>query len=189
MVLPPDFRKLWTASGFSNLADGVRLTALPLLAATVTRDPGLIAAVMLANRLPWLLALVGGAVADRVDRRRLMATMQAIRCALVGALALAVAGDWHSLPLIYAVSFLFGITEVLFDVAAQSIVPSIVGRDGLEEANGRLFATEIGANEFVGPPLGGVLFAAARALPFAASAASFGAAGWLVARLRGSLRR
>lgn len=187
MVLPTNFRKLWAASALSNLADGVRLTALPLLAATVTRDPSLVAGVVLANRLPWLLlALVGGAVADRVDRRWLMASMQAIRLLLVGGLAIAVAGGWHPLPLIYAVSFLFGVTEVLFDVSAQSIVPSIVGRDRLEEANGRLFATEIGANEFVGPPLGGALFAAARALPFASSAVAFGAAGLLVARLRGS---
>jgi len=187
MALPSNFRKLWAASALSNLADGVRLTALPLLAATVTRDPGLVAGVVVANRLPWLLlALVGGAVADRVDRRWLMVSMQAIRLLLIGGLALAVAGGWHPLPLIYAVSFLIGVTEVLFDVSAQSIVPSIVGRDRLEEANGRLFATEIGANEFVGPPLGGTLFAAAHALPFASSAAVFGVAGLLVARLRGS---
>jgi MFS family permease len=187
MPLGPTFRKLWIASAVSNLGDGARLTALPLLAATVTRDPGLIAGVLLATRLPWLLlALVGGAVADRVDRRRLMATMQAVRCGLMALLTLAVMGDWAALPLVYSTAFLLGVAEVLFDVAAQSILPAIVERDQLDRANGRLLGVEIVANEFAGGPLGGALFALGRALPFGLSVATFGTAGLLVTRLQGS---
>jgi MFS family permease len=64
--------KLWSAALLSNLADGVRLGALPLLAAAITRDPKLIAALAVAQRLPWGLAFMAGLAADRVDRRRLL---------------------------------------------------------------------------------------------------------------------
>jgi MFS family permease len=187
MTLGPDFRKLWTASTISNLGDGARVTALPLLVATVTRDPGLVSGVVLATRLPWLLfALVGGAIADRVNRRRLMAIMQAIRCGLMAVLTIAVLGDASSLPLVYTIAFLLGAAEVLFDISAVSILPAIIERDRLEKANGRLLGAEIAANEFVGGPLGGLLFASSRFLPFGLSAFAFGAAGLLVARVGGS---
>jgi MFS family permease len=187
MSLGPAFRKLWIASAVSNLGDGARLTALPLLAATITREPELIAGVVLATRLPWLLlALLGGAVADRVDRRKLMATMQAVRCGLTALLTVAVMGDWAGLPLVYSVAFLLGVAEVLFDVAAVSILPAIVERDQLERANGRLLGVEIVANEFAGGPLGGALFALGRAAPFGLSVVTFGTAGLLVTRLHGS---
>ena len=69
--LGPNFGKLWLAQGVSNLGDGVYLTALPLLAATLTRDPLPVSAVMFAEWLPWLLfALLAGALLDRWERRR-----------------------------------------------------------------------------------------------------------------------
>jgi MFS family permease len=71
--LGPNYGKLLAASTVSNLGDGVRLAALPLLAASLTRDPELVAGVRVATTVPWLLlALVAGVVVDRVDRRRLL---------------------------------------------------------------------------------------------------------------------
>ena len=76
----------------SNLGDGVTLVAGPLLAATLTRDPRLVAGLAVAQRLPWLLfSLVSGALVDRLDRRRLMVRVDAARCAAVGLLGVAVA--------------------------------------------------------------------------------------------------
>jgi MFS family permease len=63
------FGRLWTASGISNLGDGVTAIAIPLLAATLTRDPFRIAVVNAAQFLPWLLF---GALVDRWDRKRTM---------------------------------------------------------------------------------------------------------------------
>ena len=186
MTLGPEFRKLWTASTISNLGDGARLTALPLLAATVTRDPALVAGVLLATRLPWLLfALIGGAVADRVDRRGLMAWMQVARMAIMAVVALAAFAGWAGLPLLYAGGFLLGLCEVLFDVSAQSVLPAIVDHDQLEKANGRLLGAELVTNQFAGQPLGGALFALAPGLPFVVDSLTFGVAGGLISRLRG----
>ena len=71
--LRSSFNRLWLASALSNLADGVFQVALPLLAVTLTRSPSLVAGVVLAQRLPWLvMALPAGALADRLDRRRTM---------------------------------------------------------------------------------------------------------------------
>jgi MFS family permease len=65
------FRRLLAASAVSNLGDGIRLGALPLLAATLTRDPAAVASITAVIWLPWLIfGMVGGAVVDRVNRVR-----------------------------------------------------------------------------------------------------------------------
>ena len=187
--LGPNFRKLWAASAISNLGDGVRWTALPLLAASITRDPAEIAAVELAGSLPWLLfALVAGAVVDRVDKRRAMVTANAVRTALMLSLALAVALGGSHLVILYVLAFLLGSAETIFDNAAQAIMPAVVHHDRLERANARLFAAEMINNQFVGGPLGGFLFAIAAAIPFVVDGASFAIAALLVATMAGTFR-
>lgn len=181
------FAKLWAASGLSNIGDGVRLTALPLLAATLTRDPTAVAAVTFASYLPWLLfGPLVGVVADRFDRRVLMVRAQLFRMVLVVLLTLVVVAGQHSLVLLYAVGFLLGAGEVLHDISAQALIPLVVNPGDLERANGRLFGTEIGANQFVGPPLGGFAFGVSAALPFALDALTFGVGAGLLTRIGGS---
>jgi MFS family permease len=89
---PGAFRYLWSASLISTLGDGALLSALPLLAASLTRDPRLISAVAVTGRLPWLaLALFGGVIVDRLDRHRLMLWTQAGQTLVVTLLTLAAA--------------------------------------------------------------------------------------------------
>ncbi len=188
-VLGPEYRKLWTASTISNLGDGVTLTAGPLLAASLTRDPILVSGVAFAQRVPWLLfPLISGALVDRLDRRRVMGYVDAVRTALIGALGIAVLLGWASLPLMYAIFFLIGTLETLFDNASQAILPAVVSRDQLERANSRLYAAEIVSNELAGPPLGGFLFGVAVAVPFLLDAGTFAAAAALILALRGGFR-
>ena len=118
MKLGPNFHKALVASGFANLADGVFWVALPLLAVQLTRSPVLIAGVTIAARVPWLLAPVAGALADRMDRRQAMVRVNLVRTVLLGGLALAVAADLATLPMLYAVAVLLGIAETLFDPGA-----------------------------------------------------------------------
>jgi predicted MFS family arabinose efflux permease len=61
--------------------------------------------------------------------------------------------------------FTLGIAETLFDSAAMAIVPAVVDQGSLETANGRLFAGQLAANQFVGPPVGALLFGWAAVLP------------------------
>jgi MFS family permease len=183
------FHTLWAASSASNLGDGVWLVAAPLLAATLTRDPTVVAGLAFAQRLPWLLfGLIGGALADRLDRRRSMIIMALFRAALVGTLGLAVIADRATMPLLYVVFFLIATGETLFDTSAAAIVPSVVAAPDLPKANARLAATWTVTNQFVDPPLGGALFAIAASLPFLAGAAGLGLAAAVLARLRGSFR-
>ncbi|MFC5932138.1 MFS transporter [Cryobacterium melibiosiphilum] len=177
MPLGSSYWKLWTSSGFSNLADGVFTIALPLVAIQLTQSPSLIAGLVVAARLPWLVfALTAGALADRLDRRTLMLVANLVRAilllALVAVLLLGISSIWA----LYCVAFLVGVSETIYDTSAQSILPQIVQRDQLSRANGRLYAVELTANQFAGPPLGGMLMAFGAIAGFAVPATL-----WLIA--------
>ena len=184
------FWQLWSASALSNLADGLVKIALPLVAVTLTDSPGLVAGVTLAVTLPWLLfALPVGALADRVDRRIAMVMADVVRAAAMAVLAvplvLGLESSAAALWVLYAVALLLGTAETVYDTCAQSILPQVVARDRLPRANGRLIAVELTANEFVGPPLGGLLVAAGVAAAFVAPAALWAAAVGALLLLRG----
>ncbi len=196
-MLPPmarrslggNFARIWTAGTISNLGDGVILGALPLLARSLSRSPTTVALITAAGSLPWLLfSLIGGVIADRSDRRRTMAVVDAFRFVAMGLLGFALIADLASIPLLVIVAFSLGIGETVFDTSSQAILPSLVADEQLETANSRLESSQIVANQFVGPPLGAWLFTAAIAAPFLIDAASFAAAAVLALTLRGSFR-
>jgi MFS family permease len=185
--LGPRYWKLWTASTISNLGDGVRFAALPLLAVTLTRDPLLVAGTVLASQLPWLLfALLSGALVDRLNRRLVMVAASIFRAVIIALLGLAILGEIESLALVYVVVFSLGTAETLFDSAAFALLPALVDESDLERANGSLQATVTFNQEFVGPPLGSFLFAAFAALPFFVDAASFALAAAIVITITGN---
>lgn len=158
--LGASYWKLWTSAGLSNLADGVFKIALPLLAVQLTQSPTLIAGLTVVATLPWLLfALTAGALADRLDRRRIMVWANLSRAVLPAALAVVILLDFGSIWALYVGALLVGVAETLYDTSAQSIMPQVVHRDQLSRANGRLYAVELTANQFIGPPLGGLLVA------------------------------
>ena len=172
----------------STLGDGMYLAALPLLAATLTRDPLPVAVVTVAGWLPWLVfALPAGALVDRLDRRRVMWSVDAGRALVVGALTVAVLAGWASIPLLAVAGFLVGAGQTLVENAAQAMVVAVVGRDPgrLERANGRLVASLTVGQQLAGPPLGSTAFAVAAWLPFLADAVSFAAGAGLVATIGG----
>ncbi|MBG6068732.1 MFS transporter [Micromonospora ureilytica] len=183
-ALGRDFRLLWSAAVSSRFGDALRTPALALLAATVTRDPRVIAAVTVAAQLPPLLfGLLGGVYADRWDRRRTMAVVDGVRAAVVAALAVVVALNRLSVLVLLVVAFLLAALGTLFDSASFALLPSLVPPDALPRANGRLQAGSAVAGGFLGAPAAGVLFAVAPALPFALDAVTFAAAALLVLAL------
>jgi MFS family permease len=184
------FRRLWAASAVSNLADGVLKVALPLVAVRYTESPALVAGLTFALTLPWLLfALPAGALADRLDRRLAMVGANVARAVLVAALAaVALVPDAGSIAVLYVVAFAVGVTETLYDTSAQSILPQVVPRTALPRANGRLYAAELTTNQFVGPPLGGLLVAAGAALAFGVPGALWALAVVMLLGLPGTYR-
>lgn len=182
----PNFRRLLVAGLFSNTADGIGLSAAPLLAATFTRDPALVAGLAVAQRLPWFaFTLISGVLVDRLNRRQVMVLANTARGLALGLLGLTFFTAWGGLWVLYATFFILGIAETLNDNAAIAVLPVIVPKNQLERANGRIFATMSLTNEFVGPPLGSLLFAWMPFAPFLFGGVSFGAAAGLLQGLTG----
>jgi MFS family permease len=175
------FVALWGGTAASNLADGVLAAAAPLLAAALTRDPVVVSGVFVAQKLPWfLLTLVSGVLVDRVSHRLLLVTANALRCASLAALAVSLATQTARLPLLFVVMFLLGTAETVIDTAALAVLPRLVDRSALEDANGRIYSTQSILNELVGPPLGSALVAVSAVAAFASGSAFFAGAALLL---------
>jgi MFS family permease len=187
--LPHSFRLLWAATGVSNLGDGIRQAALPLAAVSITQDPRLVAGLAVAQRLPWLLLILpGGVLADRLDRRRLRVTLDIVRAVAMGGFAILAATGSLDIWLVYLLAIVLSSAESIVDSSSMALVPSLVSDAELERAASVLTSTELVTNDLVGPPLGGLLFAAAIAAPFATDSASFFVAALLGMRIAGSFR-
>jgi len=206
--LGSSYWKLWTATAISNLGDGVSMVAYPWLASAVTRSPILIAAAGFASRLPWLIfTLHAGVLTDRFDRRKLIVAMDFMRGVLTVFVGLIVFFNKDSFPALdelttitnletnwpiyftlLITAFLFGLAEVLRDNSAQTLMPSVVDKENLEKANGRMWSAESLTNSFIGPPLGSLLIGIAIFIPFFFDAVSFFFAVALIASLKGTFK-
>jgi MFS family permease len=188
-ALPGRFWRLYASSATTNLADGIGRTALPLVAASYTLDPVLVAGLTTSAFLPWLLfALVSGAVVDRVDRRYAMSAANAARALASGTLVVLTLLHAGSVPALYAVAFVLGTAETVYDSATRALLPQVVGRRDLDRANSLLTVEETLGQQFVGSPVGSALFALAAALPLGLNAAGFAAAAVLVLTVPGDYR-
>ncbi|MGA0443353.1 MAG: MFS transporter [Candidatus Nanopelagicaceae bacterium] len=179
--LGPDFNRIWSAGLITNLADGVLRLAAPLLAITLTRDPVLISLLSALSLLPWLFFAVPiGAVVDRVDRRKALFLGNIARAAIGLVVSYIVYQDSMTIEILLLATFLWGVCEVLVDTTSQAILPEILKSDQLERGNSRLNTAEVIVAQFVGTPLGGLLYAAAIALPFFLSGVGFAIAALIV---------
>ena len=122
----------------SALGSGLATIAAPLFVAARAKNPLMVSATTGVAWLPWLLfALPGGVLVDRVDRRRLMVTIDWIRVARMGVLAAAMLAGW-SIALLDVALFLINTGEIVFRSASQAMIPVVVPRARLERANGWL---------------------------------------------------
>ena len=187
--LSPAFRRLLAASLASNLADGIILVAFSLAAARLTSDPAQVAAGADAGTIPQALAaLHAGAIADRVDRRRLLGSVQAMRIVVLGLLTLATVLGALSIPLLAVGAFCLAIGQTFYDTTSQAILPMVATQEQLTRANSRLAAAETLADQFIGPPLGGLLVSVGTALAWGGAMVGYllALAGLLL--LRGEFR-
>ncbi len=187
--LGPTFQRMWVQRGAVNLADGVLMTAAALLAVSVTRSPLEVSLVSASANLPWLLTtLFAGVVADRHDRRRVMLLTNLVRVVALGVGVVVVTAGQVSVPLLCVLALVLGSCEVFHDTCAQSMVPSLVPKDRLEAANGRLLTTEQVANAFLGAPLAGPLVALGAGWALGAPALLYLAGALLLIGVRGRFR-
>jgi len=185
VALPASFHRLVVAWAGSLTGDGLRVVALPLLAVSVNPSASAVAAVAVASTLPWLLvAIPAGALVDRLDPAKVMATAHLVRAMLtVGLVAVVVTGS-ATIPLLCAVGFAITSAETFADGSAQSLLVRVVPHDHLERANARFVTVETLALDLAGPLAAGVLFVIAPWSPFALSAACFVAAALTVRTIK-----
>jgi DHA3 family tetracycline resistance protein-like MFS transporter len=155
-----DFRLLWTGQAISLAGDGIYLVAIAWLVYDISNKPSALAIVGFAWTLPQVAGLLlAGVLSDRFERRRLLVIADLIRCAAIGAiaaLALAHAAElWQLVPLVV----LYGLGQALFQPAFTAIVPEVVPREELLQANALRELMEPLGMRFVGPAVGGALIA------------------------------
>ncbi|MWV51568.1 MFS transporter (plasmid) [Rathayibacter sp. VKM Ac-2803] len=185
-----DFCLLFSANIVSSLADGILRTAGPLLALGLTDDPFLISAVGAAVMLPWLVfAVPAGAIVDAVDKRAALAVANTLRTVAAAALAalslLGVLEIWSLLVLI----FILGIGETVYDTATRALVPGIVPRSSLAQANSRIESSEIVTQTFLAGPFTSTLLAVAALIPLGLNVLAFAVSAGLVLALSSSAGR
>ncbi|WP_240372882.1 MFS transporter [Brevibacterium zhoupengii] len=151
---------------------------MPLLAASMTDDARLVAGLAtLYAAVRLVVALPIGVWVDRFDRRSLLVVANLMRGLVLTGLALSIQLDVSSLVALYVTIAVIGTLESTADNAAVAILPSLVDRRALDSANGRVQAVQIVADEFFGPPLGGLLFALAASGPVFPMGGLWAAAG------------
>ena len=181
------FRWLLSAAWTANIGDGIALAAGPLLVASQTDSPMLVAMAALLQRLPWLLfGLWAGALADRLDRRRVVMVANTLRVAVVVVLCAAILTDVVSITVVLATMFLYGVAEVFADTTAMTLLPALVPRKHLSTGTHRLQAGFLTCNQLVGPPVGAFLFSLGAVFPFAAQVVVVAMAVVLVSRIGSS---
>lgn len=153
----PVFRLLWLAALAASTGQWMQQIALGWLAIVITNSPGFVGIVTFAAGVPFIVvAPLGGALIDRVDRRKLMLICQALAAALAVVLAVDIMGGfvqpWH-LPV---AAFLNGSLQALLSPTQQSLVPSLVPRSGLTNALGLMSAGQ-NMTRVVGPSIAGMV--------------------------------
>ncbi len=182
--LGTSFRWLLAAAIVDNIGDGVVLAAGPLLVASLTRDPLLVSLALLFDYLPMLLfAVLGGAFADRLDRKRMVVAANVGRTLVLAVLVATIVTGTVSIALVLLVMFILGTAETFADSASSTLIPGLVAREDLGIANSRMQGAFLLANQLVTPPIGAFLFAIGMALPFATNAACFALGALLVSRV------
>ncbi len=168
------FGTFWFASLLSNIGTWAQQMAQPWLLLSLGASPFLLGLDAFALGAPTLmLILVGGALADRADRRRTILFFQSIQmlCPLT-LVWLLIAGEVEPW-IVIALSLVVGVTDALSLPSFQSIVPSIVEREQIPSGIA-LNSTQFNLSRILGPALAGVLMASVGMVgAFAVSAASY----------------
>ena len=155
-----DFGLLWLGQAISLIGDGIYLVAIAWLVLDISNEPTALGLVGLAWTLPMVVALlISGVLSDRFERRRLMISADLLRLAAIGAIAALALAETAELWQVIALVVVYGIGQALFQPAFSAVVPDVVPRDQLLQANAVRELMEPLGLRFAGPALGGFLIA------------------------------
>lgn len=178
------FRWLLASTWISNLGDGIAIAAGPLLVASQTDDPLLVALAALLQWLPPLLfALYAGALSDRLDRRAIVVAVDVLRAGVLALMATSILTGTVSIAVVLIALFVIATAEVFADNASATLLPMLVPRGDLAVANARVQAGFVTINQLAGPPVGAALFAVGMALPFIGQSILVAMGALLVSRI------
>jgi len=181
-----DFRLLWAGMSVSLVGDGVFYIAVAWTAYSLWNSPVSMSIVGIAMTVPTIACLLlGGAVSDRYDRRRIMMLADLGRCLAVGLLAGLAFAHALTFSALVELAVLYGIGTAFFTPAFEAIVPGIVAPRDLAQANALDQFLRPVALRLAGPALGGWLVGAfGSGLAFALDGASFLASAAAVLAMR-----
>ncbi len=173
-LMQPVFLAVWLATVVSNIGTWLSTVGTSWLMMELSPTPFMVALVQVASTLPiFLLALLAGALADILDRRRLLVAMQVFMAVVAALLAIAVYRQWATPDILLLATFALGIGSALAAPAFQAIVPDLVPKADLQAAIA-LNAVGINIARAVGPALAGLVIVAwGIAAPFLLNAVSF----------------
>jgi DHA3 family tetracycline resistance protein-like MFS transporter len=186
-----DFRRLWIGMFVSMAGDGIYFIAIAWQVTTLSGRPSALALVGLAWTLPQVLfSLIGGVMADRFDRRRIMISGDLIRLGALGTIGfLSITGAielGHIYPLVAA----YGVGQAIFMPSFTSIVPTIVPPERLVEANSLGQFVRPISMTVIGPALGGIVIGLLSVgWAFALDAATFGFSAVMIFLIRARVAR
>ncbi|HKY52342.1 MAG TPA: MFS transporter [Candidatus Limnocylindria bacterium] len=154
-----DFWKFWVGETISNFGNSITFFALPLLVFKLTGSAVSLGVAFAMFGLPHLFfGLLIGAWVDRLDRKRVMIVVDVLSAAALASIPLASAAGVLTIWWIYATAFVLATLGIFFQAAQFAAIPSLVERDQLVTANGRIQAS-FSAATVVGPLAAGALLA------------------------------
>jgi MFS family permease len=181
-----DFTLLWSASTISLLGDGIWYVAIGWQTLALSNSATALAVVWLAFTLPHIaMLLFGGVISDRLPRRRVLLAANIVSGVFVGSIAvLSLAGALSIWKLLILVAG-YGASEAVFGPAYGAIVPELVDREILQQANSLNQLNRPIALRLVGPLLGGLLVGGlGTGTAFALDAMTFAVSAAILSRMR-----
>ena len=169
-----DFRTLFIASFLSNSGRWMQQVVLGIFAWDLTRSPAYLGQIIFAQLGPMLLlSLLGGSLADSVDRRKLLLATQAWQAVWSLVLAWQVADEAISPNALLALVFVIGVGQAIYAPTFSAVLPSLVGRRNLSAAIA-LNSAQVNGSRVIGPAIGAWLASLLGVAPvFAINAASY----------------
>jgi MFS family permease len=168
MMLSPlrerDFALLWTGMTVSLLGDGIYFVAIAWQTYSLSNAPTALSVVGVTWTLPTVLfLLVGGAVSDRFERRRVLLIVNVAEAAAIGLIGILAVAGVLALWMLLALVAVYGAGEAFFNPAFEAIVPTLVASEELVSASALDHFVRPPALQLLGPAIGGALVALAGA--------------------------